>query len=190
MASDRPPTLDPKIAIDVGRGLAAILITLSGIGLTLSKSLPPNTDKRVLIVVQSVSLISLLISARIIDWLLDRIDYEVWVRVLRLADQEKEVFRRKFECFDGAMFRSQVYGGGYLFFTLVISVTGAVTLWSLLGQTPLSNHEGVNPTLSIVLAVYLSYQMLTIKSKFGNSFLVVAISTVVLLLILRVVSVQ
>jgi len=190
MASDRPSTLDPKIAVDVGRGLAAILIALSGIGLTLSRSLPSGTDERVLILVKFASLISLLMSARIVDWLLDRIDCEVWARALGLVDQEKEAFRRRFGCLDGAVFRSRVYGGGYFFFTIVISITGAATFWSLLGQTPLSNYEGVNATLSIVLALYLSYQMLTIKSKFGNGILVGAIFAVGLLLALRVLGVQ
>jgi len=72
-------SLDPKVAIDIGRGLVTLLIGIATFLLASLSVLEFSDEQNVyVLIILLLSSLTILLAARIIDWMIDRIDLQSW----------------------------------------------------------------------------------------------------------------
>lgn len=166
---------EPKLPIDVARGLLSIFLGLSGLSLTFTKLINEKSIHN--IELYSFAIICLFLSARIFDWMLDSINSASWAKLTN-QDHDK-TFINEFNKWDGFIFRAKIYDHTYFVFSIIISALSYVSCFYLLDNVEsvfsktLSIHSYViiAKVFSILIPVFILYQMMTIKSKYSKHML-------------------
>lgn len=189
--SDIKP-LEAKIVVDVARGFTALLLTLATIFMSAATFLNHQPDTELIqMTFLALTTLHILLAARMIDWILDKITPEVWVSVPSVGkDIDPEAFQIEFNRWDGSYFRMKMFGGAYLSFVVVLTLIGVTTLYlailraQQLEKLPsLSQSLGVQTSLKFflcfMLGLYLPYQMLTIKSHFAKPMFICGVVLII-----------
>lgn len=159
---------EPKVVIDIARGLLAVLLGIAAFSMAISHANELAQFKNYLYL---LAVFCIILTARLCDWMLDRVTCESWAKALGRTDIE--AFSCEFKKMDGFAFHSSMYANTYLIFTLLISgiaVVGSIELIGLLQTTQNQSIFGFVKFLSgLTLFAYISYQMLTIESKYATS---------------------
>jgi hypothetical protein len=169
---------DPKVAFDTARAIATISIAVAAFfisvaGVTFLRfssdgAVNVSTQKGATVAMVTVALFSLICAANCIDWIMDHIEDEQWKKVL-----SEEELRRDLNKFDQFLFRLTIYNFAYSFFSLFVSSLSGASLWFVMYI--LDDRDLIFlswPTFgSIVLALYVFYQMMTKNSRYGRGFL-------------------
>jgi len=189
-------SLDPKVAIDIGRGLVTLLLGIAAFLLTVLSIFKFEEDQKGYIpIILLLSSLTILLAARIIDWMLDRISLQSWVILYQIQNTKDLVnFERDFKRWDGAYFRARIYGGAYLVFSVIISFVAAASLYFAIERAQafgllfsVSEMIGIKAKFKILvcslLFLYIPYEMLTTKSKWGRYFFFGAVFVIAVLVI-------
>ena len=95
-------------------------------------------------------------------------------------------FKKEFEKLDGCLFRTKIYANTYLVFTLLVSAIAVVGLVEFLDLNKTANNQYVlgfvKPASGLALFTYISYQMLTIRSKYATHIFISVVAVFAALL--------
>ncbi|PLX95333.1 MAG: hypothetical protein C0620_04440 [Desulfuromonas sp.] len=173
---------EPKLVIDIGRGILAIFLSISALSLALTKAemFHPYAKHFLL-----MSIFSLLITARVCDWMLDHVTSQSWSVVL--GRQDCDDFEEEFKKWDGLLFRAKMYANTYLIFSIIVAGVAIFGATEFIEIFRTKNNEliiNASKLLSSVsLGLYIPYQMLTIKSKYSEIIFSV-ISSIIIFFVL------
>lgn len=128
-----------------------------------------------------ISIFSLLLTARIFGWLLDRISVETWYKVL--DEKDLKAFTKKFQKWDGFYFRVNMYANTYLIFALTVALAAIFGAMELIEEntrtSPMIDTTFAEIIAAVSIGVYIPYQMLTHESKYSNYiFIFILVATI------------
>jgi len=194
-------TLDSKVAMDIGRGLATLLISLAAVLIALAGIISTEEELKALEPILLIfSSLNILLAARIFDWLLDRIDAHSWARLPGVMINGDFVqFSQEFAKWDGAYFRMRIYGGAYFAFSIFISAVASTCLfYAIVRAQELGLLFSIHKTFGFstqvkflfcaILFAYIPYQMMTIESRGGRLFFFGGIFVIGLLILESIIS--
>ncbi len=163
--------LEAKTVVDVARGFTALLLALAAVFMSAAAFLHQQTGTELIqMIFLALTTLHILLAARMIDWILDKITPEVWIAVPSVGKTiEATTFNSEFKRWDGA----------YFAFVIVTTLIGVSTLYlaifraQQLGVLPsISQSLGAQTSLKFflcfMLGLYLPYQMLTIRGYFAR----------------------
>lgn len=181
--------MDPKIGIDLGRGLVAMLIAISAAliaGVIGVNDMPPiQVTTTITVEIELVQVCALVFAgallfaaARTIGWMIDRVEAGVWYQYF---GQEVDV-----RGWHGIPFRCRLYGGGYLLLAIALALAVAMCLYfsvlrlqsfGLLPVLTPSGHilDSTKFVSALLVFMFCLYEMMTEKSRTGWFFLAVAV---------------
>ncbi|GAB5445700.1 hypothetical protein [Gymnodinialimonas sp.] len=184
--------LEAKTVIDVARGFTAVLLALAAVFMSAAAFLHQQAGTELLqMIFLALTTLHMLLAARMIDWILDKITAEVWMAVPSVGKTIEPIsFRSEFQRWDGAYFRMKMFGGAYFAFVTVTTLIGVSTLYlaifraQQLGVLPsISQYLGAQTSLKFflcfMLGLYLPYQMLTIRSHFARPVFVCGVILII-----------
>ena len=191
---------EPKLVTDFGRGLIAIFLSFAAFSFAVKGFITiDKTNEYYLPVFLLFASLNILLAARTIDWLLDRINVKSWEAICNSSTPKKfEDFFHYFYKWDGAYFRMRMFGGAYFVLTIMISLITSFSVYygikHLQGMGILfsiSNSLGLHTEfkfiISVFLFVYIIYQMLTIESKGSRYLFVGSVSILSFLIAERII---
>lgn len=170
---------DPKVPIDLARGLASLLTALCGVSFALVRQFASNPKQTALAITSALfCTVCALAAARVVDWIMDRLDAKTWYLTLyhegdisNLADEDRkqhyDKFEQKFLAIDGCLFRLQAYAGGYAAYSVLIALAAFFSIWYVGSQFSISPPM-IHGTFGGLVSAYVIYQMMTIKSAIGT----------------------
>ena len=182
----KPKPLENKIIVDVARGLATLFLSLAAIFLGLAAFVDKQEfGQHLQVIFLSLTSLHILLAARIIDWILDKIPPELWASV---SDVDKDIALEKFTVmffkWEGLYFRLRMFGGAYAAFVAIITVIAAAAFYVSIYRAQqldllpsISGMTGADTSLKffvcLFITAYIPYQMMTINAK-GHKFLFAA----------------
>jgi len=178
-ATTKNEWVEPKLAIDVGRGLIAIFLAFSAISLAMKGKVEVKYEPYAFL----ISAFCLVLVARTFDWMLDRINMFTWAKLFEV--QNLDDFEIEFKRLDGALFRIKLYGGAYFIFVIAISVIASFSMLYSLGMFKVESHllmecfSVIRIMTPIIVFVYIPYQMLTISSKGSLPFFILSLVSII-----------
>ena len=192
------PWVDPKVVIDIGRG--AMLLGLAAFLLATLGLIEGKQQTVYIPLILLLSSLNILLAARTIDWLFDKINVQSWAKLYgyQKAD-EFDKFFSSFRKWDGAYFRIKMFGGSYFVFSLIISFVASVSIYFAIDYAQdlgfllsVSESFGLQTKIKFLVAstffAYIPYQMLTIRSTGSLYFFVGAVCIIFFLLIERILT--
>lgn len=184
--------LEAKTVVDVARGFTALLLALAAVFMSAAAFLHQQTGTELIqMIFLALTTLHILLAARMIDWILDKITPEVWIAVPSVGKTiEPTAFKSEFKRWDGAYFRVKMFGGAYFAFVIVTTLIGVSTLYlaifraQQLGVLPsISQSLGVQTSLKFflcfMLGLYLPYQMLTIRGHFARPMFICGVILII-----------
>lgn len=188
--------LDAKIPIDIGRGLATLLIGMAAFLIALAGIVGIEGEEKACVQIMLLfASLTILLAAKIMDWMLDRIRLETWASLYQISSPKgMAMFEREFYKWGGAYFRTRIYGGAYLIFAILISFVAATSLYFAIERVQsfgvsfsVSDAIGWKTSFKVLvcllLFLYIPYEMLTIKPKWGRVFFFGAVFVISILVV-------